>query len=104
MVPASTVFIISDDNGCLVPKSCCSVSRFLFGLSFVDLLFALIVALRRYKQMAVSQKCGDIFLPPPRNQCHTPAHGKFGDWPHARMRDFTFSFGKPSLVRSTVSS
>jgi len=32
----------------------------LVGLSFVELLFALIVALRRYKQMAASQKNGDV--------------------------------------------
>jgi hypothetical protein len=32
----------------------------LVGLSVVELLFALIVALRRYKQMAASQKNGDV--------------------------------------------
>jgi hypothetical protein len=48
--------------------------KFLVGLSFVDLLFALIVALRRYKQMAASQKNGDVCVAIARTRLHDPPH------------------------------
>jgi hypothetical protein len=76
----------------------CRQPNLTYGFKFlatVDLLLALIVALRRYKQMAASQKCGDIFLPFLRNRCYTTHQRKFGGWPHRQ---------KASLIERVRSS
>jgi hypothetical protein len=49
--------------------------NFCLAFHFVDLVFALIVAPRRYKQMATSQKSGDILRATfVRSVLHDAAH------------------------------